>query len=121
MSSDRIVVEFSYWLYGRYFRNAMVRRPEVNNLDIEEISKKYAVKAQIRYTKSTYYSIGRPPRRYRKAIITVYSEYPDEIRGFLREIVLLYGHPDEIPLAFTMNKRAGRAILKAMLKEYPKR
>ncbi|MEM2094814.1 MAG: hypothetical protein QXI32_05905 [Candidatus Bathyarchaeia archaeon] len=116
MSPDRVVAEFSYWVYARYSRNAMARRLDVNSIDIEEISKKYAVKVQIRHTMSTYYSIRRS--RHRKVTITVSSEYPDELRGFLREIVLLYGHPDEIPLAFTMRKRAGRAIVKAMLKEY---
>jgi len=49
------------------------------------------------------------------------GENSNEVRGFTREIILLYGRPDEIPLALSPKKRAGRAIVEAMLREYPGR
>ena len=99
----------------------MVRRPEVNDFDLQRIAKRYAVKVQTRQTSSAFFSLGRLPSRYPKVTVTVVSENPDEIRGCVREIILLYGRPDEIPLALTPKRRAGRAILETMLREYPGR
>jgi hypothetical protein len=121
MPLDRIVAELGYWSYGQYSKTAMVRRPEVNDFDVQEIAKRYAVIVQTRFTTSTYFSLGRLPSRYPKVMITVKGDNPNEIRGFVREIILLYGRPDEIPLAFSPKKRSGRAIVEAMLRGYPDR
>jgi hypothetical protein len=121
MSLEHIVAEFSYWLYGQFSKTAMVRRPEVSDFDVQKIAEKYAVKVQTRRTSSSYFSPGRLPSRYPKVTITVLGENPNEVRGFTREIILLYGRPDEIPLALSPKKRAGRAIVEAMLREYPGR
>ena len=116
-----IIVEFSYWFYDQFSKTAMVRRPEVNDFDLQKIARRYAVNVQTRQTSSAFFSLGRLPSRYPKVTVTVASENPGEIRGCTREIILLYGRPDEIPLALTPKRRAGRAILETMLREYPGR
>ena len=121
MSLGEIVAEFSYWFYGQFSKTAMVRRPEVNDFDLQRIARRYAVSLQTRQTSSAFFSLGRLPSRYPKVTVTVASENPGEIRGCMREIILLYGRPDEIPLALAPKRRTGRAILEAMLREYPDR
>jgi len=122
MPLDHIVAEFSYWSYGQFSKTAMMRRPEVSDYDVQKIAKRYAVKVQTRHSSSAYVSLGRLlPSRYPKVTITIMGDNPSEVRGFIREIILLYGRPDEIPLAFRTKKRAGRAIVEAMLREYPGR
>jgi len=116
---DDIIAEFNYWSYGQFSKTAMVHRPEINDFDIQKIAKRYAVTVQTRHTSSAFFSLGRLPSRYPEVIIIVASENPDEIRGCVREIILLYGRPDEIPLALNPKRRAGRAIVEAMLREYP--
>ncbi len=96
-----------------------MRRPVVNESDVQKIARRYAVNAQTKLVSSTFFSLGRLPSRYPKITVTVIGENPAEIRGCIREIVLLYGRPDEIPFAVAPKKRIGRAILEAMLREYP--
>lgn len=121
MALGEIIAEFSYWFYGQFSKTAMVRRPEVNDFDLQRIARRYAVSLQTRQTSSAFFSLGRLPSRYPKVTVIVASENPSEIRACLREIILLYGRPDEIPLALTSKRRSGRIILETMLREYPGR
>ena len=116
-----IIAEFSYWSYGEFSKSAMVSRPEVNALDVERISRRYAVKAEVSQTSSHLFMMGRTPGRYRKMIVRVIGDHANEVRGCVREIILLYGRPDEVPFAFSASKRAGKAIVEALLREYPGR
>jgi hypothetical protein len=116
-----IIAEFSYWSYGAFARSAMVPRPEVNASDVEKIARRYAVKVEVRPSSSLFFTMGRAPGRYRKMVLKVEGDGINEIRGFIREIILTYGRPDEVPLAFSTSRRAGKAIVESLLREYPGR
>jgi len=116
-----IIAEFSYWSYGEFARSAMVPRPEVNASDVEKIARRYAVKVDVHQAASHFFMLGRVTSRYRKIVVRVIGDQAGEIRGCVREIILLYGRPDEVPLAFSASKRAGKAIVESLLREYPGR
>jgi hypothetical protein len=121
MSFDRIISEMSYWFYNSFSKTAMVQRPEIKDFEIEAISRKYAVEVHTKRSLSTFLLVGRMPVRYPKVKITVKGDNPVEVRACLRELILLFGRPDEVPLAIVPKKRAGRAILDDLLKQYPSR
>ena len=116
-----IIAEFSYWSYGEFSRNAMVRRPEVNVSDVEKIARRYAVKVDVHQAASHFFMLGRTPGRYRKMVVRVMGDQVGEVRSCVREIILLYGRPDEVPFAFGTGRRAGKAIVESLLREYPGR
>jgi hypothetical protein len=113
----RILAEFSYWQYGAFSRTAMVPRPEVRVEDVEAVARRYAVKVQAQDV-SPLFMLVRPFSRYKKITIKVMGDSPSEIRGCVRDLILIYGRPDEIPIALTPSKRAGRAIIESILRDY---
>jgi hypothetical protein len=116
-----IIAEFSYWSYGAFSKTAMVPRPEVNASDVERIARRYAVKAEVHQAASHFFMLGRITSRYRKIVVRIIGDQVGEVRGCVREIILLYGRPDEVPFAFNPSRRAGRAIVESLLREYPGR
>ena len=116
-----IIAEFSYWSYGELSKKAMVPRPEVNASDVERIARRYAVKAEVHQAASHFFILGRVTGRYRKIVVRVTGDQAGEVRGCVREIILLYGRPDEVPFAFSPSRRAGKAIVESLLREYPGR
>jgi hypothetical protein len=114
-----IVAEFSYWYYGEFSRSAMIPRPEIRIQDIEMLASRYVVKVDVHEAPSLFLSAGRGGR-YRKIVLKIMGDSADEIRSCARDIILRYGRPDEIPFAFSSDKRAGRAILESLLQDYPR-
>lgn len=116
-----VIAEFSYWSYGEFSKSAMISRPEVNNTDIEKLARRYAVKVYVLESSSFFLSALRMPGKYRKMIIRIIGENSQEVRSCVRDIILSYGKPDEVPFALNSNRRAGRAIIESLLREYPGR
>jgi len=116
-----IIAEFSYWSYGEYSKSAMLPRPEVNASDVESIARRYAVRVEVKQVSPRFFMLGRIPSRYRKTSLKVMGESANEVRSCVREIILLYGRPDEVPFSFSTARRAGRTIIQSLLKDYPGR
>ena len=116
-----VTAEFSYWSYGEFSKTAMAPRPEVDAEDIQRIAIRHAVNVEVHPASSTFFTPGTMGAQYRKMALKVTGDSADEVRGFVREVILTYGRPDEVPFGLSPGKRAGKAIVESLLKEYPGR
>jgi len=98
----------------------MVPRPEVEASDIEKIARRYAVKVDV-HQASTFFFMSWTGilGRYRKKVVKVMGDNVNDVRSCVRDIILMYGRPDEVPFALSSGKRAGKAIVDSLLREYP--
>ena len=116
-----IISEFHYWDYGIYARTALDSRPEIDSNELRRIGETFNVKVEVRKASLGYLTlmkIGWRFPRYNKIIIRVIGDLKEDVRACLEKILLLYGRPDEVPLTFFSERRAGRIIIQDLLKEF---
>jgi hypothetical protein len=116
-----IIAKFHYWDYNEYSRTAMKSRPEIKIEELEKIARELNVKVEAKKVTTAYSGPGRIGYRlpsYRRVDIQISGERADDVKTCVGRIFLLYGRPDEVPVALLGSKKAGKKIIDELLREF---
>ena len=107
---NSIIADLHYWSYGELSEKAMFSHIEVKEEDIKRMAERYNLIIDFRNV-SSLLSLGIPTPslpKYRKVILQVIGNDACIIKNCLKEMIKIYGKPDEIPQALFGEKKVGK-------------